>query len=73
MAAEDIVGIRHQATTGEDKADCEDLVCAVVNCRAYELDRMRYSYVLLWYVNIQLPIQTPSIVTHKRDIIIVIN
>jgi hypothetical protein len=28
--AEDIVGIRHQATTGEDIANCEDFMCAVV-------------------------------------------
>jgi hypothetical protein len=31
--AEDIVEIRHQATTGEDAKDREDLVRAVVNCR----------------------------------------
>jgi hypothetical protein len=37
MEAEDIVGIRHQATTGEDIADREDLVHAVVNCRVCEL------------------------------------
>jgi hypothetical protein len=30
---EDIVGIRHQETTGEDTVDWEDLVRAVVNCR----------------------------------------
>jgi hypothetical protein len=29
--AEDIVRIRHQATTGEDTADSEDLVRAVMN------------------------------------------
>jgi hypothetical protein len=34
---EDIVGIRHQATTGEDTADSEDLVHDVVNCRLCEL------------------------------------
>jgi hypothetical protein len=34
----DIVEIRHQATTGEDTADLEDLVCAVVNCRVSELE-----------------------------------
>jgi hypothetical protein len=28
--ADDIVGIRHQATTGDYIADCEDFVCAVV-------------------------------------------
>jgi hypothetical protein len=28
--AEDTVGIRYQATTGEDIAHCEDLTCAVV-------------------------------------------
>jgi hypothetical protein len=32
--AEDIVGIHHQATTGEDTAD---LLRAVVNCRVCEL------------------------------------
>jgi hypothetical protein len=31
--AQDIVGIRHQATTGEDTADLEDLVRAAMNCR----------------------------------------
>jgi hypothetical protein len=30
--AEDIVGIRHQAATGEDTADREDLLRAVMNC-----------------------------------------
>jgi hypothetical protein len=35
--AEDIFGIRHQATTGEDIADLEDLVRAVVNCRVCKL------------------------------------
>jgi hypothetical protein len=35
--AEDIVGSRYQATTGEDKADGEDIVCAVVNCKVFEL------------------------------------
>jgi hypothetical protein len=35
--AEDFVGIHHQATTGEDTADWEDLVYAVVKCRVCEL------------------------------------
>jgi hypothetical protein len=35
--AEGIVGIRHQATTGEDTADCKELVRTVVNCRVPEL------------------------------------
>jgi hypothetical protein len=35
--AEEIVAIRHQATTGEDTAELEDLVPAVVNCRMCEL------------------------------------
>jgi hypothetical protein len=35
--AEDIVGIRHQAMAGEDTADLEDLLHAVVNCRVFEL------------------------------------
>jgi hypothetical protein len=35
--AEDIVGIRHQATSGEDTADWEDLVPAVVSWRVCEL------------------------------------
>jgi hypothetical protein len=30
--AEDIVEIRHQATTGEDTAGWEDLVCPLVIC-----------------------------------------
>jgi hypothetical protein len=33
--AEDIVGIRHQATTGEDAAGVEDLVCSIVICEVY--------------------------------------
>jgi hypothetical protein len=36
MEAEDIVGIRHKATIGED-TDWEDLLRAVVNCRVFEL------------------------------------
>jgi hypothetical protein len=35
--AEDIVGIRHQAKTGEDTVDREDLLRAVVNCSVCEL------------------------------------
>jgi hypothetical protein len=35
--AEDIVVICHWAMTGEDTADWEDLVRAVVNCRVCEL------------------------------------
>jgi hypothetical protein len=31
MEAEDIVEIRYQATTDEDTADLEDLVCSLVN------------------------------------------
>jgi hypothetical protein len=31
--AEDIVGIRHQAMTGEYTADWEDIIFVVVNCR----------------------------------------
>jgi hypothetical protein len=38
MGAEDIVRIRYQATTGENAADWEDLVRAVVNCRVCELE-----------------------------------
>jgi hypothetical protein len=30
-------GASYQATTSEDTAGWEDLVCAVVNCRAHEL------------------------------------
>jgi hypothetical protein len=33
--AEDIVGIRHQAKTGKDKVDCEDIMSPVVNCRVW--------------------------------------
>jgi hypothetical protein len=35
--AENIVEIRHQATTGEDTEDWEELAPAVVNCGVYEL------------------------------------
>jgi hypothetical protein len=35
--AEDIVGIRYKATTDKDTADPEDLLRAVVSCRACEL------------------------------------
>jgi hypothetical protein len=35
--AEDIVGIRHEATTGEGIGDWEDLVRAVVNSTVCEL------------------------------------
>jgi hypothetical protein len=35
--AEDIVGIRHQATIVEDTSDLKDVVCAVVKCRVCEL------------------------------------
>jgi hypothetical protein len=35
--AEYIVGIRHQATTGEDMEDCEDLLRALVNRRVCQL------------------------------------
>jgi hypothetical protein len=37
IEADDITGIHHQAVTGEDIADWEELVHAVVNCRACEL------------------------------------
>jgi hypothetical protein len=33
--AEDIIGIHHQATTGEDTAGLEDLVCPIVICEVY--------------------------------------
>jgi hypothetical protein len=36
---EDIVEIRHQATTDEERADWEHLVCAVVNYWVCELAR----------------------------------
>jgi hypothetical protein len=35
--ADDIVEICHQATTGEDISDFEDLVLAVMNCRVCEI------------------------------------
>jgi hypothetical protein len=38
ISEEDIVGINHQATTGEDTADWADLVHPVVNCRLCELE-----------------------------------
>jgi hypothetical protein len=63
--AEDIVGIRHQATTHEDTADCEELVLAVVNCRLCELALMlQLRSVSVKYI--QLRIQTPSAVTLIR-------
>jgi hypothetical protein len=31
------IGSRYQVTTGDDTADWEELVLAVVNCRVYEL------------------------------------
>jgi hypothetical protein len=37
MEVEYIIGIRYQAMVGEDTADWEDLVRAVVNCRVSEL------------------------------------
>jgi hypothetical protein len=46
MEAEDIVGIRHQATTGEGTANREDLVHAVVNCRVCELVIAPYLLVI---------------------------
>jgi hypothetical protein len=36
--AVDVVGNRHQATTGEKTAHCQGLIRAVVNCRVCELD-----------------------------------
>jgi hypothetical protein len=50
MEAEDIVGIHHQAMTGENTADWEDLVHAVVNCRVCELAMVLY---LLRSVSVQ--------------------
>jgi hypothetical protein len=44
--AEDIVGIRRQPTTGEDTANCEDIVSAVVNCRMCELGIALYLLVV---------------------------
>jgi hypothetical protein len=37
MEAEDSVGIHHQEMTGEETADWEDLVHAVMNCSVCEL------------------------------------
>jgi hypothetical protein len=34
----DIVGICGQATTGQDTAEREDLLCGVMKCRVHELD-----------------------------------
>jgi hypothetical protein len=72
LEAEDIVEIRHQATTGEDTADWEDLVRAVVNCRVCELA------IALWLLVVMIcklsinPITNPnpSIITHTRDSIL---
>jgi hypothetical protein len=46
--AVDIAVIHHQATTGEDTADWEDSVCAVVNCNVGISDSaiVTYSYDL---------------------------
>jgi hypothetical protein len=48
--AEDTVGIRHQATTGEDTEDWEDLVRAVVNCRVCEIEIVLYLLVVTNYL-----------------------
>jgi hypothetical protein len=40
MEAQDLVGICYRATTGEDTADWEDLVCAVAICKAYKSVRL---------------------------------
>jgi hypothetical protein len=56
---------RYQATIVEGIADWEDLIRAVLNCWV-----CGYSYLQLRSVSvqkIQLPIQTPSIVTVSRD------
>jgi hypothetical protein len=52
MEAEDIVGIRHQATIGEEIANWEDFVCAVVTvffgvCKLSATVVVICSYVLL--------------------------
>jgi hypothetical protein len=41
-----VVESRCQTTTGEDKADCEDLLRAVVNCRVCELAIALYLLVV---------------------------
>jgi hypothetical protein len=38
--AGDIFGIRYQATTGEDTARWEDLVCTAVICKEYKSVRL---------------------------------
>jgi hypothetical protein len=48
--AEEVFGIRHQAMTGEDTADWEDLVHAVVNCRVWISDSTIVTYVYDPYV-----------------------
>jgi hypothetical protein len=64
---EDFVQICHQATTGEDTSDWEDLVHAVVNCRLCELVIALYLLVVS-VQKIQLPIQTRTTVTlQSRD------
>jgi hypothetical protein len=47
MEAETIVEIHHQATTSEDTAAWEDLVCAVVNCGVCELAVVLYLIVVM--------------------------
>jgi hypothetical protein len=36
MQSEEVVGIRYQATTGEDIADWEGLECVVMSCKLYK-------------------------------------
>jgi hypothetical protein len=45
--AGDIIVICYQAMTGEDTADKEDLLHAVVNCRVHELVIMLYEELLV--------------------------
>jgi hypothetical protein len=56
-------------STGEDTADWEDLVHAVLNCRVCELViALQLLVVMIYKCSINpLSIQTPSIVTHTWD------
>jgi hypothetical protein len=62
---------RYQATTCEDTAEWEYLLCSVVNCRLCESVIALYLLVSTSCVHkcskIQLPIQISSIVTHTFD------
>jgi hypothetical protein len=57
--AEDIVGIRYQATTGEDVVSWEDLACAVVRIKVRKLVRALNLLVAAIYKSSINPITNP--------------